>query len=172
MDERALLLLGLLRAQSQHGYQINEFIEHNLSRITAMKKTTAYAMLDRLANDGLVATHTEQVGNRPPRRVYSITAEGETQFQVLLRATLVHYDALVLAGDMGLMFIDELPRDEALACLRRRMEVLVGALDENERTPAHGHGIGIDLTVERQRALLRADRDWLIAVLQRLEAKA
>ena len=30
MDERALLLLGILRGQSQHGYQINEFIERNL----------------------------------------------------------------------------------------------------------------------------------------------
>jgi hypothetical protein len=32
-DERILLLLGLLTTQSQHGYQINEFIEHNLGRV-------------------------------------------------------------------------------------------------------------------------------------------
>src|SRR5690606_5170873 len=67
MDERELLLLGLLRAQSQHGYQINEFIEKNLRRVTDMKKATAYAILDRLARDGHAVTHREQEGNRPPR---------------------------------------------------------------------------------------------------------
>jgi DNA-binding PadR family transcriptional regulator len=49
MDERALLLLGVLRVQSQHGYQINEFIERTLGRVTDMKKPTAYAILERLS---------------------------------------------------------------------------------------------------------------------------
>ncbi|HYB01600.1 MAG TPA: hypothetical protein VED37_15385 [Ktedonobacteraceae bacterium] len=44
MDERMLLLLGLLKAQSQHGYQINEFIEHNLKRMIDMKRSTAYSL--------------------------------------------------------------------------------------------------------------------------------
>jgi DNA-binding PadR family transcriptional regulator len=169
VEERALLLLGLLRAQSQHGYQINEFIEHNLGRITDMKKATAYATLDRLAQDGYVDVHTEQAGNRPPRRVYSITPAGEAQLLALVRANLARHDPLALAGNVGLFFVDELPRAEAIGCLRRRLAALEEALAENERTPAHGHGIGIDLAVDRQRTLLRADRDWLAGVLLRLE---
>ncbi|UZM97849.1 hypothetical protein OL548_23235 [Lysinibacillus sp. MHQ-1] len=38
MEHRSLILLGLLMGQSQHGYQINEFIERNLSTVTDMKK--------------------------------------------------------------------------------------------------------------------------------------
>ena len=34
MDERHLLLLGLLLNQSQHGYSINEFIEKNLGHVS------------------------------------------------------------------------------------------------------------------------------------------
>ena len=84
MDERALLLLGMLRAQSQHGYQINEFIERNLSRVTDMKKPTAYAILDRLARDGYVRVHSEQEGNRPPRNVYYLTVNGVRWFELIL----------------------------------------------------------------------------------------
>lgn len=52
MDERALLLLGMHMVHSQHDYQINEFIEMNLSRVTNLKKSTACATLDRLADAG------------------------------------------------------------------------------------------------------------------------
>lgn len=45
LKHRSLILLGLLMGQSQHGYQINEFIEKNLSVVTDMKKSTAYATL-------------------------------------------------------------------------------------------------------------------------------
>ena len=50
----SVLLLGLLTTQSQHGYQINEFIEHNLGRVSLMKKATAYALLTRMEAAGLV----------------------------------------------------------------------------------------------------------------------
>ena len=40
-DERALLLLGVLMTQNQHGYQINEFIE-NLSLIHISEPTRPY----------------------------------------------------------------------------------------------------------------------------------
>jgi DNA-binding PadR family transcriptional regulator len=75
-DERALLLLGVLMTQSQHGYQINDFIENRLCRIADMKKATAYAQLDRLHGGGMVDIEIEQVGNRPPRKVYTITDAG------------------------------------------------------------------------------------------------
>ena len=76
-DDRSLLLLGVLMGQDQHGYQINEFIERALCRVTTMKKPTAYALLERLAARGYISVHREQSGNRPPRKVYSITPAGQ-----------------------------------------------------------------------------------------------
>ena len=170
MDERALLLLGLLKTQSQHGYQINEFIERNLGRVTDMKKATAYATLDRLCNDGYVAVHTEQAGNRPTRRVYSITPEGEAHLLVLLRANLAQHDRLTLPGNVGLMFLEDLPRAEVIAALRERLAESEAGLAANGQAPSRRYGVGINLAIERQRTLLRADRDWLASVLHRLAA--
>lgn len=168
MDERALLLLGLLQAQSQHGYQLNEFIEKNLSRVTDMKKATAYAVLDRLKASGLISETVEQEGNRPPRRVYAITPAGEAEFQRLLVLNLVTSERLILAGDIGLMFLDHLPREEVLSCLTERLAALEDRLEMQTKTPQHGHGIGVDLAVEHIQVLLRADRDWLRGVIDRL----
>ena len=98
MDERHLLLLGLLMAQSQHGYSINEFIEKNLGRVSGMKRATAYALLERLERKGLVRMETETVGNYPPRKVYSITPAGREAFFDLLQELLVETDRTLIGG--------------------------------------------------------------------------
>lgn len=161
MDERALLLLGMLRAQSQHGYQINEFIERNLSRVTDMKKPTAYAILDRLGRDGYVRTHTEQEGNRPPRKVYSITPKGEQAFEDLLRKTLARSDRFSAPGDIGLMFLTHLPPTEAIALLEQRQADLAEQRASYERAPRHEYDLGARLAIERILAQMETERGWL-----------
>jgi DNA-binding PadR family transcriptional regulator len=73
--ERQLLLLGVLRAQKMHGYQLNEFLERHVDLITNLKAPTAYYLLDRLEAGGYARTHQEQAYNRPQRRVYKIAAQ-------------------------------------------------------------------------------------------------
>lgn len=168
-DERALLLLGVLSIQRQHGYQINDFIER--CGVTTMKKPTAYAVLDRLAAAGHVSVTTEQVGNRPVRKVYTITDAGRGLFRQLLEESLATADTPIAAGDIGLMFLDHLPRGEALACLRRRLTQLDDQLATRahpDLPPDHGH-LSVALAIERQTARLHADRAWLSATIARLE---
>jgi DNA-binding PadR family transcriptional regulator len=168
MDERALLLLGILSVQSQHGYQINEFIERNLGRVTDMKKPTAYAILERLAQAGYVSVHTEQEGNRPPRKVYALTPEGERLFLELLRANLAAPERENSAGDVGLMFLDHLAPDEVAELLAQRLARLRAQIAACEQAPRHAHGVGVDLAIERQVVLLRAEYEWLAGVARRL----
>ncbi len=172
VDERALLLLGILRGQSQHGYQINELIERDLAHVTDMKKPTAYALLDRLEQSGAVSVHIEREGARPPRKVYAITPAGEARFLELLRANLAEADRVTSAGDVGLMFLDALPREEALGLLRSRLARLDEQIALYEKAPHHDLGLGVTLTIERHLALLRADRAWLAGALERLAQSA
>lgn len=168
MDERDLLILGLLTAQSQHGYQINDFIERNLGRVYDMKKATAYSVLKRLNKGGFVEVKVEQDGNRPPRQVYSITPLGEEKFANELRQSLSHVENVTPAGMISYMFLDHLPKTEVMNCLETRLEKLDELLKIYENTPAHGHGIGVDLATEHRLTLVRCDREWLAGVIRRI----
>lgn len=171
MDNRSLILLGLLMAQSQHGYQINEFIERNLSTITDMKKPTAYATLDKLSKNGYIEVKTEQEGNRPPRKVYSINESGQQYFFELLIQNLSSADLVNYQGDIGLMFIDHLPLAKALPALNNRLiesEKIVQAL---KHTPSHGSGIGVDLAIQHKIIMLEAENSFLKQTVEKIKTQ-
>ena len=96
--ERKLLLLGLLRSQEMHGYQINELIDAHLGTSIQLKKPTVYKLLATMVDDGWIRYYEEQEGNYPTRRVYQITPEGEEAFQRLLRQSLADYQTHFLPG--------------------------------------------------------------------------
>ena len=79
--DRKLLLLGLLRQQEMHGYQLYEFIERELSFCTDLKKPTAYYLLNKMAERGWIVEEQSQEGKRPPRKVFRLTAQGEAAYQ-------------------------------------------------------------------------------------------
>jgi len=158
MDSK-LLLLGLLRRREMHGYQLMETIEQVLSTCTDLKKPGAYYLLNRMAQDGWIEERQEQEGNRPPRRVFRLTPQGEQAFLRLERDSLARYHPPVAEGDIGLAFYDVLPPQEAAALLQQRRAALVSALEAARTAPAHPGSIG--WLVARQVHLLQADLDWL-----------
>ncbi len=158
--ERKLLLLGMLRVDEMYGYQLNEFIDAHLGSAINLKKPTAYNLLNKMANDGWISYREEQEGNRPPRRVYTITAEGETAFQKLLRDSLAGYHRAEFRSDISLAFLDQIPPDEASVLLQNRrakieelLEPLRGFQDEHQGNMA--------LLLEHQRRYLTVELDWL-----------
>jgi len=165
--ERELLLLGLLRSQNMHGYQLHEAIDSHLGVGVQLAKPTAYRLLSSMAEDGWVTSREEQEGNRPPRRVYAITPQGEIAFQRLLRENLANYQPSDFTCHIGLAFLDELSAEEALPLLQRRR----AAMEElSDATRAHGeHPGSLQLILERQVHLLAAELDWLDTVIARLE---
>ncbi|MCM3272442.1 PadR family transcriptional regulator [Paenibacillus elgii] len=169
MDERTLLLLGILMSQSLHGYQINEFIDKNLSRVTSMKKATAYAILDKLKAAGFIDVHEEQEGNRPPRKVYSITPSGKEEFNKLLRENLSEQDNTTFKGDVGLMFLDYISNEEVIDCLMFRLNGLTKQIEELQKTPKHKFSRGIDLSIEHHLVCKQAERNWLLLVIEKLK---
>jgi DNA-binding PadR family transcriptional regulator len=168
-DDRALLLLGVLMTQSRHGYQINEFIERQLCDVVTMKKPTAYALLDRLAGDGFISVHVEQEGNRPPRKVYTITDAGRNLFDELLRTNLSSLDSPVVADDIGLMFLNHLPLEQVVGLLRKRLALLESVLENMVEIPPHSGILTVHIALDHVTALRRADREWMLATIARME---
>lgn len=166
MDKK-LLLLGLLRTGSMHGYQLNDFIESTLSTCVQIKRPTAYYVLNKMQDDGWVGETEEQEGNRPPRRIYSITPAGEAAFQELLRQNLASYELAQFTGDVGLAFLGEVPIEEGAALLRQRRDVIQGYLEQTLAIPLHPGSL--QLTIEHQVHHLQSELDWLDVVMARLQ---
>ena len=165
--ERELLLLGLLRSQDMHGYQLHEAIDSHLGMGVQLTKPTAYRLLSNMAEDGWVTFREEQEGNRPPRRVYAITQQGEVAFQRLLRENLANYQPSDFTCHIGLAFLDELRAEEALPLLRRRRAAMEELL---ESTRVYGeHPGSLQLMLERQVHLLAAELEWLDTVIAQLQ---
>lgn len=167
--EPKLLLLGLLRQQEMHGYQLVEYIEQALSTCTDLKKPGAYYLLNRMAQDGWIEERQEQEGNRPPRKVYHLTAEGEMVFQRLLHASAAGYTVPDSPQDAGLAFLDALPPHAVRALLELRVAAMTAALSSAQSAPAHPGSLG--WLIERQIHLLRADLAWHEALLSRITPK-
>lgn len=165
--DRQLLLLGLLRRQDMHGYQINEFIEEKMHFCIDLKKPTAYYVLDKLAQQGLVRVEHNQTGNRPPRRVYHITAAGEAHFFKLLRENLAQHSPIYHPSDVGIAFIDQLPPAEAAGHLRHKRERLTAELQAMHGVT--GHGGPLRHVLDHSRRLLQAELDWLQELIAHLD---
>jgi DNA-binding PadR family transcriptional regulator len=161
MEQRSLILLGLLMSQSQHGYQINDFIERNLSTVTDMKKPTAYATLDKLNQNGYIDIQFEQEGNRPTRKVYSINENGKQYFYKLLLNNLSSAESVNYQGDIGLMFIDFLPLEKTIPALQDRLNKNKNLIEIFKQTPAHGIRSGVNLAVEHKITMLETEVKFL-----------
>jgi len=165
--ERELLLLGFLRREKMHGYKLNEFIEQNMAACTDLKKPTAYFLLDKLAKQGWITVRESRQGNRPPRRVYQVTARGEAAYQRLLRENLAAFIEAKFPGDVGLGFADDLDPREVLALLAERRAGLAAKLAEARAVPPHGGTL--QLIVDHQLVHLQAELQWLDAVIDKFK---
>ncbi|WP_040778716.1 PadR family transcriptional regulator [Calidithermus timidus] len=169
MDQRRLLLLGLLRLRRMHGYQLGEIVDRDLSYLADFKRPTAYHLLRQLLREGLVQEQRERQGERPERRVYSVTPAGEQEFLRLLQLQLSSYQAGYSPGAAGLMFLEALEPSQAARCLRQQLEELEGKLTLlRQAAPTHGHergGYALGLVLAR----MEAEHRYLLGVLQELE---
>lgn len=168
--ERELLLLGFLRREQAHGYRLNEFIEREMATCTDIKKPTAYFLLAKMAKQGWITMRATREGNRPPRRVYRLTAKGEAQYQQLLRENLASFIEAKFPGDVGLAYADDLEAQDVLPLLSNRRAALAARLEATRQVPPHAGSL--QLLVDHQVLHLETELAWLDQVIARFKRKA
>lgn len=173
MSVHELLLLGLLADGEAHGYELHEFLATKLAFVSDLTRPTAYRLLDRMHQEGLLARETERAGKRPERMRYRITERGLVQLDQLLRAQLSSLDVIRPAGNMALLFMQRVPRKEAAELLGQRKRELqsrrTSLVAELAALPGHTPALPI---YERNLALIEADIGWLEKQIARLLREA
>jgi DNA-binding PadR family transcriptional regulator len=141
-----------------------------MTACTDIKKPTAYFLLDKMARQGWITRRETREGNRPPRRVYRLTAKGEAQYQALLRENLRSFIPAKFPGDVGLAYADDLDPQEVLSLLTERRTALAAKLEETRQVPEHAGSL--QLLVDHQLRHLEAELEWLNEVMAKFKKKA
>jgi DNA-binding PadR family transcriptional regulator len=170
--EKKLLLLGMLRMQQMHGYQLNDFIDTHMGASVQLTKPTAYHLLKQMAEDGWISFTEEQEGNRPPRRVYAITPSGEEAFQNLLRQCLADFTPAEFKSDISLLFLEMIPPPEAILLLQKRRTVIEEMMDSMQEYSEDHHARGFRFLIDRQKHYLKSEIAWVDEVIAGLEKGA
>ncbi|MFC4336896.1 PadR family transcriptional regulator [Salininema proteolyticum] len=185
MWKTRLLILGLVRWLGPvHGYLIrHELSSWNIPGISDLKPGSIYHALKKLASDGLVeVVATESVGDRPARTTYRVTAEGEREFQHMLRERTWNFEAEADNFEVTFGFALVLGPRETTAMLRQRADYLFEKAEAATQTlasttadfdpdgaeryiPAHSRAM-----LRRRAELFAVDAAWCEETADRLES--
>jgi len=167
--EKKMLILGLLLSHDMHGYQLNEVLQHNPGTPISLTKSNAYKLLNDMERDGWITHTQEQVGNRPQRRVYSVTEEGKVEFFRLLRENLSSQPSPEFPGVVGLDFLHLLPSDEAAALLESRLQLVEKNFQQLDELPLQirqSHP-----SSEYLHKFYANEIEWLSGIIKRLQSQ-
>jgi PadR family transcriptional regulator AphA len=75
------VILGLLKTQPMHGYEMfQQFEGGTLGQIVHLEMSQMYAFLKKLERLAYIEAEIELQGTRPPRKIYHLTPTGHTIF--------------------------------------------------------------------------------------------
>ncbi len=85
-------LLGFIYEQPAHGYEIYHRLAAptELWQVWRLKQSQLYALLNKLEDEALIAATFQPQDTRPPRKIYSLTPDGQAAFQRWLTTPVAH----------------------------------------------------------------------------------
>jgi DNA-binding PadR family transcriptional regulator len=124
MIEQELLLLGLLRENPKHGYEIKRKIKEILFLFAGVDLKSIYYPLRVLEKKGLITKHTGKQGRRPQRFVYKLTKKGQARFNELLARSFLDFKRPQFSLDLSLYFLNYIKPDAGRRRLCGRIFIL------------------------------------------------
>ncbi|MCA2219328.1 PadR family transcriptional regulator [Wangella sp. NEAU-J3] len=127
-----MMILGVVQwMQPVHGYDVRrELLNWDADKWANVKPGSIYHALRKLTEEELLReVATEQVGARPARTTYEITAKGAEEFMTLLRGNWWHLSTPPDPFMAAFSFLPVLPRPEASAALRSRAAQLQAGVE-------------------------------------------
>jgi DNA-binding PadR family transcriptional regulator len=170
----AIAVLSLLAREAMHPYQMRHVIRvREIDRVMKVTHGTLYSTVERLAESGLIRpVETSREGRRPERTVYEITSPGRDQLLDALRVELMRVTPDYPRLATGLTFASLLEPQEVADLLQRRGIEVEGQLSAYQTSldaalKQRSDPIGRISLIEGEylTALLRAERDWLTAIV-------
>jgi DNA-binding PadR family transcriptional regulator len=172
-----LIVLWQLWSEPMHVYRLQKLLEaEGKDRIVNVRsRASLYQAIERLERLGLVeVSATVRQDGYPDRVLYAITEAGRLVARQWLREMLSDTGGQYPEFIAALSIVFGLPPEEARERLEERAKRIAEQLSESERQlGAIPPGLPrlFVLEEEYRRTMLRAELDWLLAVIEDLKAK-
>lgn len=166
-------ILGLLTHQPMSGYDIKQFLASLGWLVGSPSFGAIYPALHALLKDGLVTVEVLSYENKPPRKIYTITEEGEQALRQWINQPTPS-GVSSRAFTMRLILADHLSMDGLVKHLRQRFHQVAihhAALERMSDDLEEEADLGQHLAVDYGMAIASAELVWLEGLLQRLSTQ-
>jgi len=167
-------VLGLLVRQPMSGYDIKRFLKSLNWLVDVPSLGSLYPSLHALRKDGLVTMEVVANQDRPPRKIYSITEEGERVLREWLDRPS-EADASLKKFVMRLALAGQLSQVGLLAHLEQRRARVAAqklALEQAVEAEDEDTDLGERLMLDYGLSLAAAELAWLDSTLARFSQPA
>lgn len=118
-------LLGFLRQQPMHGYEIHQRLAEpeGLGAVWRLKQSQLYALLAKLEEEGYLTTTVELQDTRPPRKIFQLSEAGQAAFLAWVESPVPHGRTLRLDFLAKLYFAQREGPEVALRLIETQRDV-------------------------------------------------
>ncbi|MCL2857170.1 MAG: PadR family transcriptional regulator [Oscillospiraceae bacterium] len=176
-------LLGLLNYAPMTGYELNKEFNGSLGYFWQAKASQIYRELDSMEQSGWLTSKRVVQDEKPNKRIYSITAQGKTEFLDWLSSLdpLKNLGRMKNAFLIRVFFGGELSREQTLELFRSFREIILeqskqmqAVKDEiNSLTPDAGYdsnkAVYWKLTALSGEIMYKANLEWVDKAIEILE---
>jgi DNA-binding PadR family transcriptional regulator len=173
-----LTLLSQLTERPMYPYEMASVLrERGKDQAIKINWGSLYTVVQNLEKNGFIeAVEVAREGRQPERTTYRITPEGRAELADWLRELLGEPEREYSRFEAGLSDAGNLPPDEVIALLRRRLD----ALDKDNERSAESLALLVDsgqvprlflVESEYHLAMRKAEADWVRGLLAELESR-
>lgn len=132
-----LIVLGMLKKESLSAYDIQKLVEYrNISKWVKISTPSIYKKVIQLEEKGLIKSRIEKEGKMPEKAVYSLTGEGEKEFERLMLETATKSVSIFLDFNAVIVNLDSISAENQNICLteiERNVKQLKSYIETNIR---------------------------------------
>lgn len=166
-----LIVLGMLKKQPLSAYDIQKLVEYrNISKWVKISTPSIYKKVIQLEEKGLLQSVPVRENNMPEKAVYSLTADGEQEFERLMEELSAQPIRMFLDFNAVIVNLDSVPLEMQKSCvasIEKNVRDLKMYLEENLREKENAPEVPeIGMAVLRQQFVLAETIEAWITTLK------
>ena len=166
-----LIVLGMLKKQPLSAYDIQKLVEYrNISKWVKISTPSIYKKVIQLEEKGLLQSVLVRENNMPEKAVYSLTANGEQEFERLMEELSAQPIRIFLDFNAVIVNLDSVPSEMQKSCvasIEKNVRDLKMYLEESLREKENAPEVPeIGMAVLRQQFVLAETIETWIATLK------